>query len=134
MSSMREVLLRKIRELMIPKKIPATVSALADAAGVSRSTIYKYYPDFVNMVKSVANSAASVELPGHIVKLEIMRKKIIKQKEIIAYLTNICSNQLIELSEISEFYIQQNNSKDLRINYLESQLAKFESRSLKSVK
>jgi ACT domain-containing protein len=131
---MREVLLEKIRELMIPKKIPATISALADAAGVSRSTIYKYYPDFVCMVKSVASSAASIEPPAHVIKLEVMRKKIIKQAEIIAYLTNICSNQLIELSETAEFYIQQDNSKNLKINYLESKLAKIESRSLKSVK
>ena len=134
MSTMREVLLQRINELMIPKKIPATISALADSAGVSRSTIYKYYPEFASMVKSIAGSADKVEPPTHSLKLDLMRKQIAKQTEIISHLTNICSNQLIEISEITEFYTQQADSKDLKINFLESKLAKLEERTLKIVK
>lgn len=110
-----------------------TVSALANAADISRSTIYKYYPDVLVLLRDqqkVATSDSSKDLR----KLDMTKQQLCKSKELVSYLSNICSNQLIEISELEEAIEQLQKSSIARISYLESKIAKLEKITLRSVK
>lgn len=123
MNDTRAKLMEIICNQMANGCIAANVSSLSLYAGVCRSTIYKYYPDVVQAVKAFALGATPKHVETNIAKLELMRKKNRSQKSVIDYLTNICSNQLIEVVELRQELEQLQEVTSLRINYLESQLA-----------
>ncbi|WP_426143810.1 TetR/AcrR family transcriptional regulator [Pseudomonas sp. DWP3-1-2] len=111
-----------------------TVSALAEAAGVSRSTIYKYYPDVLTLLRGQHQTSTEVDSARDMNKIDLIRRQLSKNKELVAYLSNICSNQLIEIYELEETLDQVQKASNARLAYLESKIAKLESKKLRIVK
>lgn len=130
----RARLLAIISNQMASGNIAANISALSQFAGICRSSIYKYYPDVVKAVKTVALDSAPDKSAVNSTKLDLLRKKYISQKKTVEYLTNICSNQLIEIIELKQEYDHLKEESSLRINYLESQLALAARSTLKVIK
>ncbi|PZX01979.1 hypothetical protein DFS28_101329 [Pseudomonas sp. 478] len=111
-----------------------SVTALAIMSGVSRSSLYKYYPDIVTKLKAVQSRGGipTIELQG--LKVSILKKKLEDQKKLVAALARVCSEQLIEISELIAKSRDDNELRDLKIAFLESQLAKTTKPILKTVK
>lgn len=130
----RTRLLGIISNQMANGNIAANISALSKFAGICRSSIYKYYPDVVKAVKTVALHSTSEQSAVNSTKLDLMRNKYVSQKKTLEYLTNICSNQLIEIIELKQDYDHLKEESSLRINYLESQLALAARSTLKIIK
>ena len=113
--------------------IRITVSALAKAAGISRSSIYKYYPDVLDAIdRAKANMSSSVRNES-IHKIDLMRSQLVKSKELVSYLTNICTNQLIEISELKISLRDLESNTTAKISYLHSKLSKLEKNPLRVV-
>lgn len=110
-----------------------TVSALAKAAGISRSTIYKYYSDVIEIIGVNKTKASAVAQNGNLKKVDMMRRQLIKSKEITCYLTNVCTNQLIEISELKSAFEELERKASAKIAYLESKIAKLEKSPFRAV-
>lgn len=110
-----------------------TVSALAKAAGISRSTIYKYYSDVIEIIGANKTKIPAVAKNEDVKKVDLMRRQLIKNKEITCYLTNICSNQLVEISELKGALEELERNTSAKIAYLESKIAKLEKSPLRTV-
>ncbi|WP_116799872.1 TetR/AcrR family transcriptional regulator [Pseudomonas syringae] len=134
MSNTRRNLINLLSSLKATSNIPVTVSALAKAAGISRSTIYKYYPDILDMLQSQNTPFTTAKQTEASVKMDLMKRRLAKSKELIAYLSNICSNQMVEIAELEEFIDQLQKTSAAKISYLESKIAKLEIVPLKRVK
>lgn len=130
----RTRLLGIISNQMANGDVAANISALSQFAGVGRSSIYKYYPDVVKAVKIAALDGTPEKSSVNSTKLDLLRRKYIAQKETVEYLTNICSNQLIEIIELKQDYDNLKEESSIRINYLESQLALAGRPTLKIIK
>ncbi|WP_395601644.1 TetR/AcrR family transcriptional regulator [Pseudomonas sp. A1230] len=111
-----------------------SVTLLASESGVSRSSLYKYYPDIIAKLKADHDrkEIPTIELQG--LKLSILRQKLEEQRDLVTALTRICSEQMIEISELNARLHDEKESKDLKIAFLESQLAKGNKPKLKTVK
>ncbi|MFC6336173.1 TetR family transcriptional regulator [Pseudomonas sp. CCM 7891] len=134
MSNTRRNLINLLSSLKATSNIPVTVSALAKAAGISRSTIYKYYPDILDMLQSQNTPFTTAKRTEASVKIDLMKRRLAKSKELIAYLSNICSNQMVEIAEQEELIDQLQKTSAAKISYLESKIAKLEIVPLKRVK
>ncbi|ONH39096.1 hypothetical protein BLL38_21280 [Pseudomonas gessardii] len=111
-----------------------SVTLLASESGVSRSSLYKYYPDIIAKLKADHDrkEIPPIELQG--LKLSILRQKLEEQRDLVTALTRICSEQMIEISELNARLHDEKESKDLKIAFLQSQLAKGNKPKLKTVK
>lgn len=111
-----------------------TVSALAKSVGISRSSIYKYYPDVIALLSGGKPDAMLSRTFKDSSKVDLMREQLSRSRELVLYLTNICSNQLIEISKLKEELDLLSSSSTAKILYLESKLSKLEKHSLRAVK
>lgn len=111
-----------------------TVSALAKAAGISRSSIYKYYPGVLELIATSKKKTSSAAKNESLKKIDFMRRQLSKNKELMSYLTNICTNQLIEISELKSALEDLERNAAAKISYLESKVAKLEKLPLRTVK
>jgi len=53
-----------------------SISDLARAAGISRATIYRYYPDVVSYLKSVSGKVEDVRVKGQQVKNSLLKAQL----------------------------------------------------------
>lgn len=130
----RTRLLAIVRGKMADKEIAPSISALCVEAGISRSTIYKYYPEVVVAVKRITSEFTADGAANSSIKMNLLRRRVSLQKSTIEHLTNICSNQLVEIFELKQSYEILSMESSARVNYLESQLALAKRSNLKSVK
>lgn len=100
-----------------------TVTDLAKVAGISRSTLYKYYPEVVATIRHPQNLDNLKPTREAAIKIRILKNKLKDQKTLIDTLANICSAQLIELLELHASYQDQLELKYLRITALEKQIS-----------
>lgn len=134
MSDMRLYLKELVVKMREANGDAITVSALANTAGISRSTIYKYYPDVLALLRSQQESIVTVSSANDLRKIDLIKHQLSKSKDLVLYLSNICSNQLIEISELEEAIDQIQKSNSARVSYLESKIAKLEKNTLRRVK
>lgn len=66
-----------------------SVTLLASESGVSRSSLYKYYPDIIAKLKADHDrkEIPPIELQG--LKLSILRQKLEEQRDLVTALTRI---------------------------------------------
>lgn len=111
-----------------------TVSRLAIEAGVSRSTLYKYYPEVVVRIRQPQNLLDLKPSTELALKVSILRKKLQDQKSLIDTLAIVCSAQLSEIAEMHASYQDQLRLKSLKISALETELSTPSKRTVKIVK
>lgn len=110
-----------------------TVSALAKSVEISRSSIYKYYPDIPDLIANNKGKSQSSAQTENIKKIDLMRSQLIKNKELLSYLTNICTNQLIEISILKDALEDLESNTNAKISYLESKVSKLEKPQLRAI-
>ena len=99
-----------------------SISDLARAAGISRATIYRYYPDVVSYLKSVSGKVEDVRVKGQQVKNSLLKAQLSKQKDLVKALARACSELIAEVAELKATYSDQLEAKELKIKYLENSL------------
>ncbi|MGV6398106.1 hypothetical protein ACTUVN_004783 [Pseudomonas caspiana] len=99
-----------------------SVASLAKEARISRSTIYKYYPDIVLKVKRHNGDQFKFDKDADELKKSILSRQLKESKQIIAALAKACSEQLIKLIECNSRHIDELESRDLKILYLEKKI------------
>jgi DNA-binding transcriptional regulator YhcF (GntR family) len=122
--STRELLYQIIEKLNKEGEQVISVTRLAKEAALTRSTIYKYYPDVLSALGRGTSDQAAIE-SAIFAKNEILNRQLKKNLKLVAYLTNICTNQLVEISELRELYDQLERGNAAKINYLESKILKL---------
>ncbi|WP_323614710.1 hypothetical protein [Pseudomonas putida] len=131
--NVRESLICALEKMIHDNSQEVTLSSLSSVVGISRSTIYKYYPDIVMRVRQIKNS------PGHSVQSNVMLKaqklshKVRELESIVLTLTNVCSSQLSEISEMKLSYQDTIDGLKMKIEFLESELNKRKRPSLRAV-
>lgn len=132
MSSIRDSLLVAIEKSKSCSEKIDSVSALAKYVGVSRSTIYKYYPDVVVKLRQTMHDCAQGDVESEGLRRHLIRKQLDECKKIIGALAKICSDQLIAMRQAELRHKDELESKNLRIVDLERKLKKYTAvRSLK---
>lgn len=130
--STRDLLYKIIEKLNKEGEHVISVTRLAKEAALTRSTIYKYYPDVLSALGRGINNQAAIE-SAIFTKNDILNRQLKKNLKLVAYLTNICSNQLVEISEMREHYDRLERASAAKINYLESKILKLTKSPLRSV-
>lgn len=132
MSSIRDSLLVAIENSRSSSERIGSISALAKLVGVSRSTIYKYYPDVVVKFKEAMGDNAQRVVECASLKKYLAQKQVDEYKKIVGALAKICSDQLIAMRQAELRHKDELESKELRIMDLERKLKKYTAvRSLK---
>ena len=134
MNTTRDFLLKTLSELSTQGSGNVSITELSKKARISRSSIYKYYPDIVIKARGEVNKTSLSNLEKISLKLVILKKQLVEQKALVAMLTKVCSDQLVEIIEIQAKYTDALESKNLQITYLESALIKSKKFVLKTVK
>lgn len=134
MNTTRDFLLKTLSELSTQGSGNVSITELSKKARISRSSLYKYYPDIVIKARGEVNKTSLSNLEKISLKLVILKKQLVEQKALVAMLTKVCSDQLVEIIEIQAKYTDALESKNLQITYLESALIKSKKVVLKTVK
>lgn len=134
MTNTQKRLLEIVMTKMSNNDIDQNITALSRDAGISRSAIYKYYPEVVAAVKRIACGGKPAPITDGLTKLSLLQKKTQLQKITIEHLANICSNQLVEIHELKQSCEMLKAETSARIHYLEGQLAIVRPGSLKIIK
>ncbi|MDI2589818.1 TetR/AcrR family transcriptional regulator [Pseudomonas sp. 681] len=134
MTTTRDLLLKSLAELTAKGPSHISITALSKIAKISRSSIYKYYPDIVIKVRGGASEFSLSNIEKISLKLYILKKQLKEQRVLVGMLTNVCSEQLVEIIELNAKYLDALESKNLQITFLESALAKSKKVVLKTVK
>lgn len=100
-----------------------TVSKLATEVGISRSTLYKYYPEVVERIRQPQDLRSLRTSMESDLKVSILRKKIRDQKSLIDTLALVCSSQLSEIADLHASYQDQLSLKSLKISALETEIS-----------
>lgn len=99
-----------------------SVSELANRAGVSRATIYRYYPDVVSYLKSLYGKGEKVTHKNQQIKNSLLKTQLNKQKDLVKVLARACSELIVEIAELKANYSDQLEERELKIKYLEDSL------------
>lgn len=101
-----------------------TVSSLAKQAELSRSAIYRYYPQIVQFMKHL--EGADKHKPHETTKLSLMTSRMEKLTHEFEGLSEACLALIVENQELMARHVDELLEKDLRISYLEEKLLKYE--------
>lgn len=134
MNDTRSRILKALSTIMEENKNTPNITMLANMAGVSRSTLYKYYPDLVAKLRSEKSRSEVPPIERQALKINILQRKFEQQKNLVASLTRICTEQLVEIFELNAAHRDDLEMRDLKIAFLESQIAKNKRPILKTVK
>lgn len=110
------------------------VTHIAKAVGVSRSTLYKYYPDVVAIIRQSRSPSLQKNDTQSTLKLSLLKEKVKDQKSLIDTLSNICSAQLVEILELRASYQDQLELKSLRIKALEAEISKISNSRVRHIR
>jgi hypothetical protein len=128
----REAILKSFEALKVEGCV--SVTSLARAVSLTRSSIYKYYPDIVVLVR-IYNSGIDVEPKRQEeLKVHLLKKQLADRKHLVSVLTKACSELLVELEDARCDYEDGIKSKNLMISFLEKQLAEAKVVRLRPVK
>lgn len=133
MSERRRTLVQQLVELEKNGTDCVTVAALARAAGISRSSLYKYYPDILALIVKKPNGRRDFASGDYDIKQDMLRGQLVKNKELVSCLSNICSNQLVEIAELSEHILHLERTSQAKIAYLQAELASMQKSPLRIV-
>jgi len=131
--NVRESLVCALEKLIHDDCQELTLSSLSSIVGISRSTIYKYYPDIVLRVRNVRHGAGSPAQPNAILKAQKLSHKVKELESMVLTLTNLCSSQLSEISEMKLNHQDAIESLKMKIEFLESELNKSRRPNLRAV-
>ncbi len=134
MMGKRELILAKLERLSVDGLTPVTVVQLATAVGLSRSSLYKYYPDVIAKLRLKSAPGQNNRCSQEALKISLLKSRVVDQKSLIDTLATICSNQLIEFIEFKAASSDEADALKLKIAFLERELAKLKKPSLKVVK
>ena len=128
----RETLLRSFEALKLEGAV--SITALARAVNLTRSSIYKYHPDIVLLVRSY-NSIIDVEPKRQQeLKIYLLKKQLSERKNLVSALAKACSELLAELEDARRDYEDRIKSKNLMVSFLEQQLAEAKVVRLRPIK
>jgi hypothetical protein len=125
MSNVRDLLVKALEQGSQSGCINMTVSQLARSVGVSRSTIYKYYPEVVLRVKKLSGEAVEDSLFNFHLKNKLATNKLQDNRKLISALVKICSDQLVEMEQLKSRHRDEIESRDLKITYLQGKVDKY---------
>jgi AcrR family transcriptional regulator len=134
MSDRRSLLICHLANLKEKGGAQVTVTDLAKAAGISRSSLYKYYPDVLSLLSTSTDNIQRSAFDGAGKKQDMLRNQLKKHKDLVACLSNICSNQLVEIAELNERIAYLERTSEAKIAFLTAQIASSERKSLRTVK
>lgn len=101
---------------------PLSVTELAELAKLSRSTIYRYYPDVLDKLKETRAPCAQYRRDSTSLKLRLLRDRLAGQKQLSGALAKACVELLAELAELREDIREQVEAHRLRVASLERRL------------
>ena len=128
----REAILRSFEALKLEGTV--SITSLASAVNLTRSSLYKYYPDIVDLVR-VYNSGVNVEPKRQQeLKVHLLKSQLSDRKYLVSVLAKACSELLVELEDARRDYEDEIKSKNLMILFLEKQLAESKVVRLRPVK
>lgn len=128
----REAILRSFEALKLEGTV--SITSLASAVNLTRSSLYKYYPDIVDLVR-VYNSGVNVEPKRQQeLKVHLLKSQLSDRKYLVSVLAKACSELLVELEDLRRDYEDVIKSKNLMISFLEKQLAEAKIVRLRPVK
>lgn len=99
-----------------------TVSALANSAGLSRTALYKTYPDVIEYMRAKCKSETPDKSAIDSIKIRVLKDRCRRAHEINKSLARACSDLIVEIAELKRSHEALNQEKDLRISYLEDKL------------
>jgi len=132
-SSTRDVLLDAFEKLKRTGEKPVAVLDVARAANISRSSIYKYHPDILLVIRAY-NFDNRFSPEPHRLKASILARRLTEEKLLVSNLTKVCSELLQEIIEFHDKYREDIQRKDLKIAFLERSLEDYKLSLLKVVK
>ena len=101
-----------------------TIAALSQKAHISRSAIYRYYPEVVEFMKKQRNRE---DLPASdVTKLTLLTNRIAKKTRDTQELSEACLALILEITMLKEKHLDDLLGKDLKIMLLEEKLSKYE--------
>ena len=133
MNERRGILVQRLAELEKNGAGCVTVAGLARAAGISRSSLYKYYPDILALIMKKPSGRKQFAYGDYDIKQDMLRGQLLKNKELVSCLSNICSNQLVEIAELSEHILHLERTSQAKIAYLQAELASMQKSPLRIV-
>ncbi|MDD1981808.1 helix-turn-helix domain-containing protein [Pseudomonas asiatica] len=131
--NVRELLVCALEKMMHDNDKNITILSLSAAVGISRSTIYKYYPDVVDRVRSIKHRSNFRGQESIALKASKLSQKVRNLESLVTTLTNVCSSQLSEISEIRLSYEDIIEGQKMKIAFLERELKKTKRPSLRAV-
>lgn len=128
----REAILKSFEALKLEGTL--NITSLARAVNLTRSSIYKYYPDIVELVR-IYNSGIDAEPKRQQeLKVHLLKRQLSDRKYLVSVLAKACSELLVELEDARRDYEDEIKSKNLMILFLEKQLAESKVVRLRPVK
>lgn len=124
MSSTRDRLNSIIDQHMksVPPGALLSISELSSKAKLSRTTIYRHYPDIVERLHLLREPGVKLRKENDALKHQILRERILAQKILIQQLSKSCVELLAELHDAREDQRTEREAFQLRIATLEKKL------------
>lgn len=134
MYSRRQYIIDHLNTLRRDSPRQVSIANLARVSGISRSSLYKYYPDILQMLREQPSTTEYLSVKRGEQKQDMLRNQLSKHKEMINCLSNICSNQLLEIADLTERITHLERTSQAKIAYLQSQLVNAIRKPLETVK
>lgn len=110
-----------------------TVKRLAELAGISRVSLYKYYPHVISALRA-DNECETVPSIASMTKFELLKSRYIKTKTDLECLTSEYLKVLLQMEDMKAFHEDSLSGAEYRIRLLEEKLARHERPGPRSVK
>lgn len=102
--------------------INLSVAELSKKAKLSRTTIYRHYPEVVERLRLLREPGARARKDREALKYQMLRSRYDGQKLLIQQLSKACVELLAELSDAREDQCSEREAYQLRIATLENKL------------
>lgn len=99
-----------------------SVAELSMKAKLSRTTIYRLYPDVVERLRLLREPQAQARKDKEALKYQMLKNRYLAQKVLIQQLSKACVELLAELSDTREDQRSEREAFQLRVSTLESKL------------
>ena len=110
-----------------------TVKQLALLAGISRVSLYKYYPEVILALRA-GNGSDTTIVMSNVTKSQLLKARYTKVKQELDSLAGEYIQVLLKLEEMKAAHEDAISSADYRIRLLEEKLSRHERPGPRSVK
>lgn len=122
MSVTREVIMSLIDQASSSpdsEKRISTVTKLAEVSGLSRSALYRFYPEAILYMRAKKEGGGERIGSDDTLKIDLLKKKIKQLSVENRALARACAELIVEFSEQKANFLNEIEERELRISYLE---------------